>query len=68
VIPEVVFGQEGGMNTPGREAALGQLQARRKQIERELAKVGWQIAQTRLQVVTVEQRITRLTRRQRLAA
>jgi chromosome condensin MukBEF ATPase and DNA-binding subunit MukB len=68
VIPEDVFGQEAGMNTPGREAALGQLQARRQQIERELAQVERQIAQTRLQVVTVEQRITRLTRSQRLAA
>jgi hypothetical protein len=45
------------------------LQARRQQIQQALSQLERQIVQARLQVITVEQRIARLTRsQQRLAA
>jgi hypothetical protein len=56
------------MNASGQEAALARLQAHRKQMRQELKQVERQIVRARLQVVTVEQRITRLTRSQRPAA
>jgi hypothetical protein len=56
------------MSVSGQEVALAWLQARRQQIEQELSQVERQIVLTRLQVVTVEQLIGRLTRSQRPAA
>ncbi len=56
------------MNAPGQEATSARLLARREQIQQELSQVERQIVQARLQIVTVEQRIARLTRTQRPAA
>jgi hypothetical protein len=60
--------REVDMNASDAETALARLQARRQQIQQELSQLARQIAQTRLRVVTVEQRIARLTRSQRPAA
>jgi chromosome segregation ATPase len=68
VVNQDALDEEIDMSTPGRETALARLQARREQIEQELKQVERQIVAARLQVVTLEQRITRLTRRQRQAA
>jgi hypothetical protein len=59
---------EVNMNVSGQEVVLAQLQARRRQIQQELSRVERQILQARLQIITVEQRIARLTRSQRPAA
>jgi hypothetical protein len=56
------------MSASVQEAALARLQERRRQIQQELSQVDRQIVRERLQVVTIEQRIARLTRRQRPAA
>jgi hypothetical protein len=60
--------REVGMSASGQEAALARLQERRRQIQQELAQLDRQIADARLRVVTVDQRIARLTRSQRPAA
>ncbi len=57
-----------GMSVSGQQAATTRLQARRRQIQQELSQVERQIVLTHLQVVTVEQRIARLTRSRRRAA
>jgi hypothetical protein len=62
VVTQDVLDEEIAMSTPGRESALVSLQARREQIEQELKQVERQIVAARLQVVTLEQRIARLSR------
>jgi hypothetical protein len=56
------------MSASGQQAALVRLQRRRQQIQQQRSQVERQIVLTRLQVVTLEQRIARLTRSQRSAA
>ena len=56
------------MSASVQEAALARLQERRRQIQRELSQLDRQIVHARLQVVTAEQRIARLTRTRRPAA
>jgi hypothetical protein len=56
------------MNAPGREATRARLQVRRKQIERELARVDRKIARARVQVLSIQQRIATLTSSHRRAA
>jgi cell division protein FtsL len=56
------------MSVSDAEVALARLQAQRGQIQQALSQLERQIAQQRLQVVTIEQRIARLTRSQRPAA
>jgi hypothetical protein len=56
------------MKAPGRGATLARLQARRKQIERELARVDRKIARARDQVFSIQQRIATLTSGPRRAA
>jgi hypothetical protein len=65
---EVVFGEEVGMNASGRETALARLQARHKQIQRELAWVERKITRARDQVFSIQQRIATLTSSHRRAA
>lgn len=59
---------EAGMNASRQEVALARLRARRRQIQQQLSQVERQIVQTRLQAITVEHRIARLSRGQRPAA
>jgi hypothetical protein len=49
-------------------SGVDRLQARRQQIQQVLLQLERQMVQARLQVITVEQRIARLTRSQRPAA
>jgi len=56
------------MKASEQEAGLTRLQARHQQIQEELKQVERRIVHARLQVVTLEQRIARLTRSQRRAA
>jgi hypothetical protein len=64
VMTQVILDEGRDMSTPGRETVLALLQSRREQIEQELKQVQRQIVAARLQVVTIEQRITRLRRNQ----
>jgi hypothetical protein len=49
------------MSASGRTVALARLQARHKQIERELARLERKIVHTNGQVLAVQERIARLT-------
>jgi chromosome segregation ATPase len=68
MFPEVNFDEEAGMSAPGREAVLARLQARQKELQRELARLERQIVRAERQVVAVERRIARLAQTQRMAA
>ncbi|HTU20713.1 MAG TPA: hypothetical protein VMG10_21815 [Gemmataceae bacterium] len=56
------------MSISDQEAALARLRTQRQQLQQALLQVERQIIRARLQVVTVEERIVRLSRGQRPAA
>jgi hypothetical protein len=59
--PEIVLDEEVAMSASERMVALTRLQARRKQIERELARLEREIVRASSQVLAVQERITSLT-------
>ena len=59
--PEMVLEGEIVMSAPEQKVALARLQARRKQIERELARLEREIVRASSQVLAVQERITSLT-------
>jgi hypothetical protein len=68
VLPEMVLEEKAEMSASEHEAALARLQSRQEQIEHELKQVERQMVAARLQVITVEQRIARLSRSQQRPA
>jgi hypothetical protein len=66
--PEVLFEVEVAMSASERERALARVQARRRQVERELARVERKIVRVRGQVLAVQERMASLTLTHRRAA
>ena len=66
--PEVLLEEEVAMSASEREMALARLQARRRQIERELARVERKIVRARGQVLALQERMASLMLNQRRAA
>ena len=66
--PEVLLEEEVAMSASEREMALARLQARRRQIERELARVERKMVRARGQVLVVQERMASLTLTHRRAA
>ena len=59
--PKMVREGEIAMTTSEQKVALARLQARRKQIERELARLEREIVRARSRVLAVQERLTSLT-------
>jgi len=66
--PEVLLEEEVAMSASERERALTRLQVRRRQIERELARVERKLVRVRGQVLAVQERMASLTLTHRRAA